>query len=70
VAIGTDQGTRYVLVAGSGGVVEYRSVSLGVKAASWRVVDDAIRPGDHVVLPGLPGLRPGLTVDPVVEVLR
>lgn len=69
-AIGTDQGARYVLVAGAGGTVEYRAVSLGAKAGAWRVVSDAVRAGDQVVLPGLPGLRPGMTVTPVVEVRR
>jgi multidrug efflux system membrane fusion protein len=69
-AIGTDQGARYVLVAGVDGTVEYRPVSLGAKAGVWRVVGDAIRSGEQVVLPGLPGLRPGMKVTPVEEVLQ
>lgn len=70
LAIGTDQGARYVLVAGVGGTVEYRPVTLGARTGSWRVVTDAIRPGDRVVLPGLPGLRPGMKVSPVEEMVR
>jgi RND family efflux transporter MFP subunit len=70
LAIGTDQGTRYVLVAGRDGTVEYRPVSLGAKSGAWRVVTDAVQAGDQVVLPGLPGLRPGMKVSPVPEVLR
>jgi RND family efflux transporter MFP subunit len=70
LAIGTDQGGRYVLVAAADGTVEYRPVSLGAKAGSWRVVNDAVRSGEQVVLPGLPGLRPGMTVTPVEEVVR
>lgn len=70
LAIGTDQGTRYVLVAGADGTVEYRPVSLGAKAGAWRVVNDAVRPGDQVVLPGLPGLRPGMKVNVMTEVVR
>ena len=70
LAIGTDQGARYVLVAGTGGTVEYRPVSLGAKSGPWRVVSDAVRPGDQIVLPGLPGLRPGMKVNPVAEVVR
>jgi RND family efflux transporter MFP subunit len=70
LAIGTDQGTRYVLIAGADGTVEYRPVTLGAKAGSWRVVNEAVRAGDQVVLPGLPGLRPGMKVKPVAEVLR
>ena len=69
VAVGTDQGGRYVLVAGADGTVEYRSVSLGSKSGTWRVVNDGVRAGDSVVLPGLPGLRPGMKVNPVPEVV-
>lgn len=70
LAIGTDQGARYVLVAGADGAVEYRPVSPGAKAGAWRVINDAVRAGDRVILPGLPGLRPGLKVTPVAQVLR
>src|SRR5688572_6464924 len=70
LAIGTDQGARYVLVAGADGTIEYRPVSLGAKSGTWRIVSDAVRPGDQIVLPGLPGLRPGLKVNPVAEVVR
>ena len=70
LAIGTDQGARYVLVAAADGTVEYRPVSLGAKAGTWRVVSHAVRPGDLIVLPGLPGLRPGMKVNPVAEVVR
>ena len=70
LAIGTNQGARHVLVAGAGGTVEYRPVTLGAKAGSWRVVNEAVRAGDQIVLPGLPGLRPGMKVNPVAEVMR
>jgi RND family efflux transporter MFP subunit len=70
LAIGTDQGARYVLIAGADGTVEYRPVTLGAKAGSWRVVNEAVRAGDQVILPGLPGLRPGMKVNTVAEVLR
>ena len=70
LAINTDQGARYVLVAGADGTVEYRPVSPGAKAGSWRVVHDALREGERVVLPGPPGLRPGMKVNPVEEVVR
>jgi len=69
-AIGTDQGVRYVLVAGADGTVEYRPVTLGAQTGAWRVVSGAIRAGEQVVLPGLPGLRPGMKVTPVVEAGR
>jgi RND family efflux transporter MFP subunit len=70
LAIGTDQGARYVLVAGADGTVEYRPVSLGAKSGAWRVVNESVRAGDQVVLPGLPGLRPGMKVNAVEEVVR
>lgn len=70
LAIGTDQGARYVLVAGSDGHVEYRPVAAGARSGAWRVVGDAVRAGERVVLPGLPGLRPGMKVNPVAEVLQ
>ncbi|MEW6322458.1 MAG: efflux RND transporter periplasmic adaptor subunit [Acidobacteriota bacterium] len=71
VAIGADQDLRYVLVAGEDGTVERRRVAPGVKVGAWRaVLDDAVRPGDQVVLPGLPGLRPGMQVTPEPEVVR
>jgi multidrug efflux pump subunit AcrA (membrane-fusion protein) len=70
LAIGTDQGARYVLVAAADGTVEYRPVSLGAKSGAWRIVNDAVTAGEHIVLPGLPGLRPGMKVNPVEEVVR
>ena len=70
LAIGTDQGSRYVLVARSDGTVHYHSVSLGAKSGTWRVVNDSVRAGDRVILPGHPGLRPGMKVNPVSEVVR
>jgi multidrug efflux system membrane fusion protein len=70
VAIGTDQAGRYVLVANTQGVVEYRAITPGAKAGAWRAVGDTVRAGDHVVLPGLPGLRPGMKVNATTEVLR
>lgn len=70
LAIGTDQGARYVLVAAADGTVEYRPVSLGAKSGAWRVVNEAVRAGERIVLPGLPGLRPGMKVDAVEEVVR
>jgi len=70
-AIGTDQGSRYVLVADATGTLQYRPLSLGARLGAWRVVlDDGVRPGEQVVLPGLPGLRPGMTVAPQPEVVR
>jgi multidrug efflux pump subunit AcrA (membrane-fusion protein) len=59
-----------VLVAAADGTVEYRPVALGAKSGAWRIVNDAIAAGEHIVLPGLPSLRPGMKVNPVEEVVR
>jgi multidrug efflux system membrane fusion protein len=69
-AIGTDQAARYVLVAGTDGTVQYRPVALGARAGDWRAVDEGVRAGEQIVLPGLPGLRPGMKVKALVEVMR
>lgn len=71
LAIASDQGARYVLIARSDGTLEYRPVSIGAKSGAWRaVLDNGVRPGEQVVLPGRPGLRPGMKVAAEVEVLR
>lgn len=70
-AIGTEQGLRYVLIAGEDGVVEYRPVILGATVGDWRIVaDGSVRAGERIVLPGMPGLRAGLRITPVEEVVR
>ena len=71
LAIGTDQGSRSVLIVSPAGELEQRPVTIGAKSGAWRaVLNDAVRPGEPVVLPGRPGLRPGMKVQAVAEVLR
>jgi RND family efflux transporter MFP subunit len=71
IAIGTEQGMRQVLVAGPDGTVEYRPVTLGAKAGNWRVITEGgVRAGEQIILPGMPGLRPGMKITPVEEVVR
>ena len=71
VAIGTDQGTRSVLVVNGAGELERRTVTPGTKSGVWRVLDgEVVRTGELIVLPGRPGLRPGMKVEAVQEVLR
>lgn len=70
-AIASDQAGRYVLVADAAGVLAYRGVSLGARVGEWRAVtNDTVAAGDQVVLPGLPGLRPGMTVVATAEVAK
>lgn len=71
VAVGTDQGTRYVLVVTANNTVELRTIAAGAKAGAWRAIaGDTVRAGEAVILPGLPGIRPGMTVTAVKEVLQ
>lgn len=71
LAVGTDQGTRFVLVATPDNTVEYRVVTTGAKAGAWRAVTNGgVHAGEAVILPGPPGIRPGLVVTPVREVIQ
>jgi RND family efflux transporter MFP subunit len=63
-AIGTDQGTKYVLVVNAQNVVEYRPVKLGPLSDGLRVVREGLKAGERVVSAGLQRARPGITVAP------
>ncbi len=63
-AIGADQGHRYVLVVDASGTVQYRPVHLGPKVGTHRVVLAGLAPEDRIVIAGLTGVRPGMTVAP------
>lgn len=63
-AIGADQGTRYVLVVDGEGTVQYRPVTTGARFGDQRVVEQGLAPDDRIVVAGLMGVRPGMTVAP------
>lgn len=63
-AIGADQGTRYVLVVDGKGKVQYRPVATGPRIGEQRVIEKGLSPGDRIVVAGLMGVRPGMTVAP------
>lgn len=63
-AIGADQGTRYVLVVDGDGTVQYRPVTTGARIGDQRVIEQGLSPDDRVVVAGLMGVRPGMTVAP------
>ena len=63
-AIGTDQGQRFVLVVGTDGKVEYRSISVGASHQDSRVVTAGLKVGEQVIVSGLMRVRPGMTVKP------
>ncbi|HZZ17971.1 MAG TPA: efflux RND transporter periplasmic adaptor subunit [Opitutaceae bacterium] len=67
-AVETDQGQKFVLVVGSDKVASYRTVTLGETVEGKRVIKDGLKQGDLVIVNGLQRVRPGMPVDPDVEV--
>ncbi len=67
-AVETDQSQKFVLVVGSDRIAAYRTVKLGGTVEGKRIVRSGVRAGDHVVVDGLQHIRPGMAVDPELEV--
>jgi RND family efflux transporter MFP subunit len=67
VALGSDQGGRYVLVVNSDNVVEQRKVQVGPVEGDLRVIDSGLKPDDRVVIAGLLRAIPGQKVDPQTQ---
>jgi RND family efflux transporter MFP subunit len=63
VALGTDQGGRYVLVVNKDNVVEQRRVAPGPLLGELRVIETGLTKGDHVVVGGIMRAIPGQKVD-------
>lgn len=61
-SIGTDQGSRYVLVVSKEDKTEYRPVQLGPMVDGLRVIEQGLQPGERIVVKGL--VRPGMHVTP------
>lgn len=66
-AINSGQIGRYVLVVGEDGLVEARSVTLGPRDGSLRVVESGLARDDRVIVRGLLRARPGRPVRAVEE---
>lgn len=64
IALGSDQGGRYVLVVGKDDVVEQRKVEIGPLVGSMRVIDKGLTENDRVVVAGMLRAIPGQKVDP------
>jgi RND family efflux transporter MFP subunit len=64
VAIGSDQGGRYVLVVNKDNVVEQRRVELRQLVGELRVVEQGLSKDDRVVTGGIMLAIPGQKVDP------
>ncbi len=65
VAIGSDQGGRYVLVVNKDNIVEQRKVEPGQLNGDLRVIDEGLNKDDRVVIGGIMQAIPGQKVDPV-----
>jgi RND family efflux transporter MFP subunit len=67
VAVGADQGGRYLLVVNADNVVEQRRVELGQIFGQLRLVESGLKPEDRVVVAGLQDAIPGQKVDPQLQ---
>jgi RND family efflux transporter MFP subunit len=65
-AIDTDQGQKVVYVVGDENKVLSRPVRLGAVHDGLRVVDEGLKPGEHVIVRGIQQVRPGATVEPTL----
>ncbi|MBV9644636.1 MAG: efflux RND transporter periplasmic adaptor subunit [Verrucomicrobia bacterium] len=63
-AVGTDQGQKYVLVAGEDNVVAVKPVELGPEVEGLRVVRSGLTADDEVIINGIVNARPGSKVSP------
>ena len=68
VAVGADQGGRYVLVVDGNDTVQQVHVQLGPEVGALRVVESGLKPTDRVVVDGLERAIPGQKVSPEVKV--
>jgi RND family efflux transporter MFP subunit len=64
VALGSDQGGRYVLVVNKDNVVEQRKVEIGGVVDGKRMIESGLTPDDRVVVAGALRAIPGQKVDP------
>lgn len=65
ISIGTDQATRFVFVVDDQNKIETRTVEMGIRQGSWRVINSGVSEGDAVVVGGLQLIKPGMTVQPI-----
>lgn len=64
VAVGSDQGGRYVLVVNADNVVEQRKVVIGPAVGELQVIESGLKADDRVVVAGMMRAVPGSKVDP------
>src|SRR6202171_4558108 len=64
VALGSDQGGRYVLIVNGENVVEQRKVEVGPTVGEMAVIENGLKAEDRVVTAGILRAVPGQKVDP------
>jgi RND family efflux transporter MFP subunit len=69
VAIGSDQGGRYVLIVNKDNVVEQRKVEPGQLIGELRVIEKGVTKDDRVVIGGIMRAIPGQKVEPELRTL-
>ncbi len=67
VALGTDQGGRYVLIVNTENTVEQRKVQVGPTVGEMAVIESGLQPDDRVVVAGILRATPGQKVDPQTQ---
>ena len=65
LALGADQGGRYLLVVNAQNQVEYRRVKLGPLEGTERVILKGVKADERVIIKGLQRVRAGMTVAPM-----
>jgi RND family efflux transporter MFP subunit len=69
VAVGSDQGGRYVLIVNKDNVVEQRKVEPGQLIGELRVIEKGLTKDDRVVIGGIMRAIPGQKVEPELRTL-
>jgi RND family efflux transporter MFP subunit len=64
IALGSDQGGRYLLVVNKDNVVEQRKVEIGPVVGDMRVIEKGLNADDRVVISGILRAIPGQKVNP------
>jgi multidrug efflux pump subunit AcrA (membrane-fusion protein) len=67
VALGADQGGRYVLTVNGDNIVEQRKVEVGPRVGEMSVIESGLKADDRVITAGLLRAIPGQKVDPQTQ---
>lgn len=65
LAVGIDQGGRYVLVVNRDNLVEQRQVTVGQQIDHMRVIEKGLAQDDWIIINGMQQARPGAKVTPI-----